>query len=315
MSKSIKLRLVLWFYNTFQQVDLRQMTPKKFRQFSDHYKDDRNLLDEPTIPIFKVENRMIAGRDCPLPIRIFRPNDTPNLPVIVFFHGGGFVMGTLDTHDNVCRRLSRDNQAIVVSVDYRLAPENPFPAAPNDCYDATVWVANNCDSLGGDASRLVVMGDSAGGNLATVVSLMSRDFNGPKIAFQVLVYPCTDARLNHPSMSKHGKGHFLTEEMVHWFLRHYLPEGTEKAAPYVSPYLAEDLTNLPPALIQVAEFDPLRDEGAAYAERLLEAGNKVIFTEYKGAVHSYFTMPKLLKQGRAAYIEIKKVLTGVLQAG
>ena len=308
MSKPLKLRFLLWVYNTFKRLEVTKLTPQQLRAFSDDYKDTGNLLDVPTIPLHHVENRVIQGRESPIPIRIFKPNDKSDLPVIVFFHGGGFVIGTLDTHDNICRRLSRDNEAIVVSVDYRLAPENKYPAAPNDCYDATVWVANNCTSFGGNPSKLVVMGDSAGGNLATVVSLMARDKKTPQIAYQVLVYPCTDARLIHPSIARNGKGHILTAEMMDWFLDHYVASEDQKKEPYMSPFLAEDLTELPPALIQIAEFDPLRDEGAAYARRLIDAGNKVILTEYKGLIHTYFTMPKFLKDSRAAYMEIRRVL-------
>lgn len=309
MSISLKFRLLLWYHKTFHKLDFSSITPQEFRSFSDDYTDTGNILDGPTIPVHDVENRTIQGREGDIPIRIFKPNNSDNLPIIVFFHGGGFVIGTLDTHDNVCRRLCRDNQAIVVSVDYRLAPEHKYPTPTNDCYDATVWVSNNCHSFGGDANRLAVMGDSAGGNLATVVALKARDLNGPKIAFQVLVYPSTDARLLHPSITKNGKGYLLTEEMLNWFVRQYTSSDEQKYDPYMSPYLAEDLSNMPPTLIQVAEYDPLRDDGTTYAKRLIEAGNKVFLTEYKGLFHTFLTMPKFSKRCLAAYHEIRDVLS------
>lgn len=309
MAISLKFKLLLWYHRTFHKLDFKTITPQEFRSFSDDYKDTGNLLDGPQIPVHEVQNRTIEGREGTIPIRIFRPSAAENLPVLVFFHGGGFVIGTLDTHDNVCRRLCRDNQAVVVSVDYRLAPEHKYPAPTNDCYDATVWTSKNCASFGGDPARLAVMGDSAGGNLATVVALKARDLNGPKISFQVLIYPSTDARLSHPSIKGNGKGYLLTEEMLNWFVEQYTSSEEQKYDPYMSPFLAEDLSNMPPTLIQVAEYDPLRDEGKAYAQRLIDAGNKVFLTEYKGLFHTFFTMPKFSKRCMAAYREIKEVLS------
>jgi len=303
------MRLLLWFYNRFQTPDLSKLTPADFRRLSEEFGDKgKRLLYGPVIALRNTIDEIVKGSQANIPIRIYQPNKKKNLPVIVYFHGGGFVINSIDTHDKVCRRLSRDNEAIVVSVDYRLAPEHRFPAAPTDCYDATVWVANNCDLFGGDPNRLIVMGDSAGGNLATVVAMKSRDESGPKIAYQVLVYPCTDARLCHPSIDYNAKGYILTREIMDWFIGHYKDSEEQILNPYMSPYLAPDLSNMPPALIQVAEYDPLFSEGKAYAEKLKAAGNRVLLTEYKGLIHTFFTMPYFSKRCLAAYEEIQQVL-------
>lgn len=306
---SIKMRLLLWAYNRFQQPDLKNLTPANFRKLSENFGvKGRGLLYGSPIPLPNIKDKIIEGTEAAIPIRIYQPNNQTNLPVIVFFHGGGFVINSINTHDNVCRRLSRDNQAIVVSVDYRLAPEHKFPAAPTDCYDATVWVADNCASIGGNAQKIVLMGDSAGGNLATVVAMKARDLNGPDIAYQVLIYPCTDARLCHPSIETNSKGYILTKQMMDWFLEQYKSYEGQVHEPYMSPYLADDLTNMPPALIQVAEYDPLYSEGKAYAQKLSAAGNRVQLTEYAGLIHTFFTMPKFSKKCMAAYAEIQQVL-------
>lgn len=309
MSIPLKVKSLLWFHNTFNKLDFDTLTPKQFRKFSDANRNMMGMLDDKQIPLAQVEDQVIPGSQIPIPIRIYRPCEADNLPVILYFHGGGFVIGSLDGYDNICRRIARDNEAIVVSVDYRLAPEWKYPAATIDCYDATVWVAANCKELGADASRLVVMGDSAGGNLATVTAMKARDLNGPEICYQVLVYPCTDARLINKSISRNGEGYLLTEQMLHWFVQHYVSEDEQKLEAYMSPVLAPDLSKLPPALIQVAEFDPLIDEGIAYAQRLQEAGNHVRLSRYKGLVHAFFTMPKYSKHFLAAHKEIQKVLS------
>ncbi len=306
---SFKMRLLLWYYNKFQQPNFDQLLPTDLRQFSDNAGERGNgLLYGQAIPVHHIEDTTIEGSETQIPIRTYYPSAKKNLPVIVFFHGGGFVINSINSHDKVCRRLCRDNQSIVVSVEYRLAPEHKYPAAHVDCYDATVWVANNCAAFGGNPYRLIVMGDSAGGNLATVVAMKARDLGGPAIAYQVLVYPCTDARLCHPSIETNGKGYILTKDMMNWFLGHYKEHEEQVFDPYMSPLLAEDLSNMPPALIQIAEFDPLYSEGKAYAEKLLAAGNRVLLTEYKGLIHTFFTMPKFSKKCLSAYEEIQRIL-------
>lgn len=308
----IKLRLLLWANNTFSKIDFNKISVKGFRNFADNR--ESSLLDGKPIKLPKVEDRTIEGKNGTIPIRIYIPENANNVPVITFYHGGGFVIGTLNTHDKACRRLCKMNQAIVVAVDYRLAPEHKFPAAVEDCYDATQWVSENISSYGGNPNQLIVMGDSAGGNLAAVTAIQARDLGTPKIAAQVLIYPTADARMLHPSITRNGKGYILTAELMNWFMDHYKKEESDKLNPLMSPLLTKDLSNLPPALVQTAEFDPLRDEGMDYAEQLKKAGNEVQVTEYKGLIHTYFTMPEFMKRCLSAYEEIELFLKQLFSA-
>lgn len=252
----------------------------------------------PQIAVGNVADRTIPGPGGDLPIRIYTPKGEGPFPVCVHFHGGGWVIGDLDTHDAQCRDLCNLANCIVVAVDYRLAPEHPYPAAAEDCYAATVWTANNAASINADPSRIAVAGDSAGGNLAAVVSQMARDRKGPRIAMQVLVYPVTDAGFDTPSYRDNAEGYLLTRDSMHWFWDHYCPKAADRAHPYAAPARAQDLTNLPPALILTAEFDPLRDEGEAYGARLTQAGGKVECIRYDGLIHGFFSMSHLLDAGR-----------------
>lgn len=312
MGMPIKIRMLLWIVNNLKKYDIKELTHQEFRKFADGQGDQLGtLIDGKPIPLRKIENRTIPGRGGDIPLRMYFPEQKEDVPVIVYFHGGGFVIGNLDTHDKVCRRICRDNKAIVVAVDYRLAPENKFPAAVHDSYDATVWVSKNIASYGGDSSRLVVMGDSAGGNLATVVSMIAKEKNGPSIAFQVLVYPVVDAHLATRSIKDLAKGYILTEELMHWFTDHYKRTVEDIEDPYMSPLLAKDHSGLPPALIQIAEYDPLRDDGKDYAKRLKESGVEVTLTDYEGLVHTYFTMPEISKKCLAPFQEIQQVLQSV----
>lgn len=311
MATSFKLKALLWAINTFQKVDLKTTPVQAIR---DNYSNQEfSFLDGPRIPLAKVVDKQIEGRNGVVPVRIYVPDNAQNVPVITFYHGGGFVIGDLKSHDKVCRRLAKMNQAIVVAVDYRLAPEHKFPAAPEDCYDATKWVSENIQAYGGNPDQLVVMGDSAGGNLATVTAIQARDLGTPKIAAQVLIYPATDARMTYPSIKSNGKGYVLTEEIMNWFMSHYAGNEAEKADPLMSPILTPDLSNLPPALVQLAEYDPLRDEGKAYAEKLKAAGNQVQCTQYDGLIHTYFRMPKFLKKCMDAHVEIADFLQRTLR--
>ena len=235
-----------------------------------------------------------------VPARVYRPETTGEIPTVVFFHGGGFVIGDLETHDGICRLLCRDLSAVVVSVDYRLAPEHPFPAAVDDCYAALTAVAKEIDEYGGDATRLAVGGDSAGGNLAAVCAQQAH-VDGIAIAAQLLVYPATDLLgENYRSRIDNGEGYFLTYADMMWFAGHYLgiaatpeaaqdPELMARAAdPRLSPLLAKSLEGLPPAVVATAEFDPLRDEGNAYAKALEAAGVRVEHREFPGLIHGFY---------------------------
>ena len=243
-----------------------------------------------------------------LPARIYTPRKlrkTNGLaPCLVFFHGGGWVIGNLDSHDVVCRMLAHEGELIVISVDYRLAPEHKFPAAADDTITATKWVAANAGQLGIDAGHLLVGGDSAGGNLAAVVALAARDGDGPNLAGQVLIYPATDFAMKHPSHSEPETSILLTHSVIKWFCNHYLNGAADIDHWKASPARAKTLTGLPPAYVLTAGADPLRDEGAEYAARLKEAGVPMTYRHFPGQFHGFFTMGKLLQQANVAVREI-----------
>ena len=250
--------------------------------------------------VARVENRTFPGPAGDVPIRIYSPAGDGPHPALVFFHGGGWVLGNLDTVDGPCRSLTNQAGCVVVSVDYRLAPEDKFPACLDDCAAAVRWVAENADALGIDASRIAVGGDSAGGNLAATVALKNRDAGGPPLCHQLLVYPVTDARRNTPSYSQNGEGYFLSAAAMQWFWEQYLNDPSEGENPLASPIRASDLSSLPAATVVTAEFDPLRDEGEAYAEQLASAGVAVESKRWDGTIHGFFGMPDLLSKGKEA---------------
>ena len=241
----------------------------------------------PAAAIARVEERSIAGPDGPLKLRIYTPEGTGPFPVIVFFHGSGFVLCSLDTHDGMCRNLCGGAGALVISVDYRLAPEHRFPAASEDCLAATRWAAAHAAELGGDPARIVVAGDSAGGNLAAVTALRIRDEGGPKLAGQLLLYPVTThCTADMPSYAENAEGFGLTRATMEWFWGHYA-DPAAATNPHAAPLIAADLARLPPALIQVAEYDPLRDEGIRYAQRLAEAHVRTDLSQWEGMNHGF----------------------------
>ncbi|MEY2925621.1 MAG: chloramphenicol hydrolase, partial [Pseudomonadota bacterium] len=231
-----------------------------------------------------LEGRTIAGR-------LYVPEGAgDNPPLVVYFHGGGWVIGTLDTHDGTCRALARASAVAVLSVDYRLAPEHRYPAAPLDCFDATLWASKNGAALGVDASRIAVAGDSAGGNLAAVVAVMARD-QGLALRHQLLIYPVTDCDFSFPSYAENGGGdYFLSTETMNWFWLHYLGGCSKSDAPLATVLRTEDLEGLAPATVITAQYDPLRDEGMAYAEKLKAAGNSVDAAIAPGMIHGFFSM-------------------------
>ena len=260
-------------------------------------------------PVHSIENLRIPGPDGEIPIRIYTPDAPAPRPALVYFHGGGWVVCDLDTHEVVCTAMARRAGAVVVAVDYRLAPEHKFPAAVTDSYAATAWVASNAEKLGIDPKRISVGGDSAGGNLAAVVSLKSRDEDGPAIAFQVMVYPVTDlSSYDTPSYREFGENHYLTKSEMEWFRGHYLRSMEDARDPHASPLLALDLSELPPALIITAECDPLRDEGQAYAKRLEYDGVPVTYTCYAGMIHPFFSLSGAIPQ---AFDAIQQVANAV----
>ena len=250
--------------------------------------------------VAQVVNRTIPGPTGEIPIRIYTPAGSEPFPALVFFHGGGWVICDLDTHDNLCRRLCNGADCIVVSVDYRLAPEHKFPAAPEDCYAATQWVARHAAEINAIPDKIAIGGDSAGGNLTAVVAQMVRDQAGPRLALQLLIYPATDFTFDGPSIHENAKDYFLTIDDMNWFMNYYLNSDADKKNPLASPLQSANLRGLPAALVITAEYDPLRDEGEAYGKRLKEAGVPVTISRYNGVIHGFLSLEPLTDKGKQA---------------
>lgn len=284
---------------------LTSMTPAQAREMFEKLR-----LPLPGDPVARVEDRRIPGPAGEIQIRLYQPENARG--VLVYFHGGGWVIGSLDSHDAPLRSLANAAGCSVVSVDYRLAPEHRHPAAAEDCYAATCWVADNARSLGADPDALAIGGDSAGGNLAAVTALLARERRGPRIRYQLLVYPVTDHDFERASYRENAEGYFLGREDMRWFWNHYVPSQTDRNLFTASPLRARDLSGLPPAHVVSAEFDPLRDEGEAYAARLREAGVPVSLTRYDGMIHGFFSMAAIIPRGRDAILEAAAKLRAAL---
>lgn len=270
-------------------------------------------LPVPGEAVAAIEELRLPGPAGAVPARLYLPEGVPApSAALVYFHGGGWVIGSPDTHENLCRALANRSGARVFSLDYRLAPEHPWPAAVEDCYAATCHVAEQGAALGVDGARLAVAGDSAGGNLAAVVALLARERGGPRLRHQVLIYPVTDHDFERASYRENGDGYFLTTEAMRWFWDHYLPDRARRDDWRAAPLRAEKLAGLPPATIVTAEYDPLRDEGEAYAARLREAGVSVSLRRYEGQIHGFVSMLDLLDAGRRAADEIGAALRRAL---
>ncbi|MEO8058718.1 MAG: alpha/beta hydrolase [Burkholderiales bacterium] len=268
------------------------------------YYRDRRSVTQPVPPeVALVRDLQAGGPAGPIPLRLYRPlasNASTALPVLVYYHGGGWVIGDLDTHDSLCRALCNESGCALVAVDYRLGPEHRFPAAVNDALAATRWVREQAGELKLDASRLAVGGDSAGGNLAAVVSIAARDSGDLPIAFQLLIYPATDQHRTAPSHTTNGEGYLLTRDTMDYFTGHYITDAAQYKDWRSSPLLHPDLSKLPPALVLTAGYDPLRDEGAAYAEALTAAGNRASYVCFERQIHGFITMGKLLDEANVA---------------
>ncbi|MQA13595.1 MAG: alpha/beta hydrolase fold domain-containing protein [Pseudonocardiaceae bacterium] len=269
----------------------------------------RDLQGEPE-PVAEIRDILVPGPAGNLPVRVYDPSPGTPLPLLVYYHGGGWVIGNIEVVDKPARALANASQCVVAATQYRLSPETKFPGPVEDCYAATKWLAEHAGEVGGDASRLVVAGDSAGGNLAAAVTLMARDRGGPQIAYQLLIYPVTSpARGNEfASYRDNADGYLLTRGGMEWFWDHYVSSPQDDDNPYAAPLKASDLSGLPPAMVITAEFDPLRDEGAAYADRLQQAGVKVKSTRYDGVIHGFFWMGGVLEDGRAVLAEMGEEL-------
>lgn len=279
--------------------ELHTLPPNECRS---QYRRMMTAVGGDSVPVGVVVNKFIPGPGGNIPVRMYRPAGEAEglLPVLVYFHGGGWVFGDLDSHDHVCRRLCHDSGGLVVAVDYRMGPEHKFPAAVEDALAAVQWVAANASDLGLDGGRLAVGGDSAGGNLAAVVAQLARDAGGPDICFQMLVYPATDLTMSTQSHRDLGEGYRLTRPLMDWCAECYLGDESDRRNPLASPLLTEDLSALPPAYVITAGFDPLRDEGLAYVEKLKAAEVRVDHVCYEGMIHGFFSMPGMLKTGSIA---------------
>ncbi len=261
-------------------------------------------------PVAEVRD-LVIDTPLPIPARLYRPR-SGTLPLLVYFHGGGWVVGSVAISDPFCRALANASGCAVVSVEYRLAPEDRYPAAADDAYAATRWSSDHASDLGIDASRIAVGGSSAGGNLAAVAALMARERGTPRVAFQLLHVPVVDHDFDTPSYRANGSGFGLTRSGMRWFWDNYAPDPKLRDEPYASPLRATDLSGLPRAHVVTAEFDPLRDEGKAYAARLLEAGVPTTYVEYPGMIHGFTGMAMLIPMGRAAIDEMSAALREAL---
>ncbi|HZO81279.1 MAG TPA: alpha/beta hydrolase [Candidatus Binataceae bacterium] len=263
--------------------------------------------------VAKSERREIPGPAGRIPVQIYTPEGKGPFPVLVYYHGGGWTIGETASWDPFSRSLCNASGCVVIAVEYRLAPEHKFPAPVEDCYAAADWASKNAASIGGDPQRVAVGGDSAGGNLAAAVSLMARDRGGPRLAFQLLIYPATDAALDTPSQQQFkDDGYILSRHDMVWFWGHYLRNDADKSNPYACPAQASDLRGLPPALVVTAGFDPLRDEGETYAARLQDAGVKCECVRYEGVTHGFVLFGTVLDEGRKAIADMGAALKKAL---
>ena len=274
---------------------------------------DSTVPPDPLLMVDRVENRSITGPGGNIGLRLYYPAGDSPFAVLIYYHGGGWVMGDLETHHGLCHALAKKSGCLVVSVDYRLAPEHRHPAAVEDAYAAACWVAQNSAAIQADPARIAVAGDSAGGHLAALVALMARDRNGPHLDMQILIYPITDFNFETSSYLKNASGYMLTRDLMRWFWNYYLDPEDPSDHPYVAPLRAQDLSNLPPALVITAEFDPLCDEGEAYAARLLQAGVEVKSIRYEGMVHGFFRMTSRLDKAGEALDEVAELIKGHLK--
>lgn len=289
--------------------DMADMTPQAARDWVNQMHEAAG--EGVDVPNARVIDRIVAND---IPVRLYYPSEASPLPLLVFYHGGGWVIGDLTGRDLLCRKLANQAQCAVMSVDYRLAPEHPYPAPLDDCYAATVWAIEHATEIGIDPSRVAIGGESAGGNLAACVAIKAAQQQGPELAFQLLIYPVTAANFDSPSYIENAEGYMLTRASMYWFWDQYLLDPSKRDDPLVSPLCAEDLSGLPPAHIITAEFDPLRDEGEAYAKKLANHGVDVTVTRYDGVIHGFLGMSDILPPAQTALTECCTQLQNALGA-
>jgi acetyl esterase len=299
-------RAALDLYARAQRAPTHQLSPEEARRGYAAAPDLAGARE----PVARVWDGAIPGPESMLPARFYVPDIALPAPVLVYFHGGGWVCGGIEYVDPPLRSIANRALCAIVSVDYRLAPEHPYPAATEDAYAATSWVVENADSLGFDSGRVAVGGDSAGGNLATVVALMARDQGGPPLVFQVLIYPVTNYDFTTSSYDDNADGYLLTRDSMKWYWAHYLGDSGTAGHPHASP-LRADVNDLPPALVLTAEYDPLRDEGEAYARHLEASGVSVVLQRYDGLVHGFFRMGGAVRAAQRALDDIARALRDI----
>lgn len=298
---------LMFRYNKYlNRHSFKNMPVNKIREYT-----DKNLTkwSSRVIPYDNIKNIKIVTASSEIPVRIYTPNNDRIFPVIIYSHGGGWVGGSIDDYDNICRKLSKNTNAIVISVGYRLAPENPFPVGLYDVYNVLQWTYENAETIKGDKKNIAVAGDSAGGNYSAVISQMARNKSGPHITCQVLIYPSTNIyELNSRTWSYFENDFNLSKEDMEKYISLYVPRKEDRKNPYASPLLAENFTKLPSALIITAEFDPLRDDGEVYGEKLKGAGVDVIISRYKGVMHGFINMDKISEKADEALNQVSSYL-------
>ena len=303
---SWRLKLVLLFVNIRRPLDINSTDIKKLRKQSEAASRLGTIFFEKDVPVKLCEDLNADG----VPVRIYRNSNDKNQRVLIYYHGGGFVLYGLNAHHNVCKRLAAMNNCIVVSVDYRLAPEHPFPAAHDDAFTALQWVKNHIHEQGGNPEDLFVAGDSAGGNLSACMAHRCKK-EGLSLKGQVLIYPWIDGKLTNPSIERNGEGYILTKEAMFWFQEKYTPRKEDHCNPLVSPAYESSFSGLAPAFIITAQYDPLLDDGFNYFNQLKAAGNQITYKEYPGLVHGFINLPKISPQVMQAFEDIAAFMKSV----
>jgi acetyl esterase len=299
LSLNPKIKMMLDQMNSIPKLDLKTITPKEYRALQEQMRQAPTTVER----VGAVEDKKLPLKDRDIRVRVYKPEGNGKFPALVYYHGGGWVLGNIDSHDGVCRAIVNMAQCTVISVDYRLAPEHKFPAGVHDAYDALVYISDHAEEFDIDANRIAVGGDSAGGNLAAVTSIIAKEKGGPSIIHQFLLYPSTGRDYELPSMKENSEGYFLTQELMEWFGEHYVNKQEDWKHPYASPVLAEDLSNLPPATILTAQYDPLRDSGALYAEKLRENEVPVFYKNYHDLIHGFANFIEFVPEAREALKE------------
>ena len=312
MSLNSQARILLDAVKASGVPELCELTPEVARE--EYLRRTSRAKED--VDIFKTEDREIPGPMGGIKVRIYTPRAIvadERLPVLIWYHGGGFVIGDLDSHDSACRALSNQADCLVVAVDYRLAPEYKFPAAVIDCEAALDWVVEHASEIQGDKAKLALGGDSAGGNLAAVVALLARDKGTPGLCFQLLIYPCVAPEPETRSHHQFAENYLLTRKTITWFYRQYLRSPKDARDVRYAPLEADDLSELPPALVIVAGYDPLRDEGVEYARAMIESGNRVRLSNYEGMIHGFYLMGGVIDQAKEAIAESALQLKSAFQ--